>query len=142
MNEGALLQAGQRGDRYSRSADVPSRWFEISMPFCASSSTPAMPMLIDSRSMWAARRALAAGAVRNAIAIGMARRSRPDVTGRPGDAVPPHQIRNAPTVARSAPKVSTISTARRAPSPPSRHMRQSPVTASTYTGAYGSSPYS
>jgi hypothetical protein len=131
MNDGSPLQAGHRGDTYSSSAEVPSRPFAINMPFCATSMRPAMPTLTASSTKHAARRALAAGAARKATAIGIASSSRAEVSGRPGDAVPPHQMRNAPTVARSAVNSSAISTARRAPSPPPRHIRQSPVAAST-----------
>ena len=104
MNVGASVHSSHRGDQNSSSAEVPSRALLISRPSSATVSVIAMPMLIQSSRCCAARRAEPIGAARNAAAIGSIRSGRPEAIGRPGAAVPPHQIAKAPTVASSAPK--------------------------------------
>jgi hypothetical protein len=66
----------------------------------------------------------------------------PDVTGRPADASPPHQMWNAPTVQSSAPKMNVNSIARRAGAPPERSMCATPAKAMARTGAVATIPYS
>ena len=131
MKVGARSHSGHRGDSHSNSVDEPSRPLFTSKPSWATSSTTHTATPSHTSRCCAARRAGAVAAEPICTAIGSISSSMPDVTGRPGAADPPHQMRNAPTVPASASTTSATSSARRRSAPGRRAIVHRPKPAST-----------